>query len=40
VDEGNPVRVGGAFGDKSVLEMPEYAAACLDARRPAARAAP
>jgi enterochelin esterase family protein len=24
VDEGNPVRVGGAFGDKSVLEMPEY----------------
>ena len=26
VDEGNPVRVGGAFGDKSVLEMPEYEA--------------
>jgi enterochelin esterase-like enzyme len=25
-DEGNPLRVGGAFGDKSVLEMPEYAA--------------
>jgi enterochelin esterase family protein len=24
VDEGNPVRVGGAFGDKSVLQMPEY----------------
>lgn len=26
VDGGNPVRVGGAFGDKSVLEMPEYEA--------------
>ena len=26
VDVGNPVRVGGAFGDKSVLEMPEYEA--------------
>jgi enterochelin esterase family protein len=25
-DPGNPVRVGGAFGDKSVLELPEYAA--------------
>lgn len=24
VDDGNPVRVGGAFGDKSVLAMPEY----------------
>lgn len=24
VDAGNPLRVGGAFGDKSVLEMPEY----------------
>ena len=24
VDAGNPVRVGGAFGDKSVLQMPEY----------------
>jgi enterochelin esterase family protein len=23
-DDGNPLRVGGAFGDKSVLEMPEY----------------
>jgi len=26
VDAGNPLRVGGAFGDKSVLEMPEYEA--------------
>jgi enterochelin esterase family protein len=26
VDAGNPARVGGAFGDKSVLEMPEYVA--------------
>ena len=25
-DPGNPVRVGGAFGDKSVLELPEYRA--------------
>ena len=25
-DAGNPLRVGGAFGDKSVLEMPEYVA--------------
>jgi enterochelin esterase family protein len=25
-DPGNPLRVGGAFGDKSVLELPEYAA--------------
>lgn len=25
-DEGNPLRVGGAFGDKSVLQMPEYVA--------------
>lgn len=25
-DPANPLRVGGAFGDKSVLEMPEYAA--------------
>jgi enterochelin esterase-like enzyme len=24
VDEGNPERVGGAFGDKSVLQLPEY----------------
>lgn len=25
-DPGNPLRVGGAFGDKSVLELPEYSA--------------
>jgi enterochelin esterase-like enzyme len=34
VDEGNPVRVGGAFGDKSVLEMPEYEAPAWTAADP------
>ncbi len=34
VDEGNPVRVGGAFGDKSVLEMPEYEAPGWTATEP------
>ena len=34
-DPGNPLRVGGAFGDKSVLEMPEYSAPkWLDAEPP------
>lgn len=34
VDEGNPLRVGGAFGDKSVLEMPEYGAPAWTALDP------
>lgn len=33
-DDGNPLRVGGAFGDKSVLEMPGYAAPAWTAADP------
>jgi enterochelin esterase-like enzyme len=33
-DGGNPLRVGGAFGDKSVLEMPEYVAPAWTAADP------
>ena len=33
-DPGNPLRVGGAFGDKSVLELPGYAAPAWTAADP------
>ena len=33
-DAGNPLRVGGAFGDKSVLQLPEYAAPAWTAADP------
>lgn len=38
LDPGNPLRVGGAFGDKSVVEFPEYESpAWLDRSVPAGR---
>lgn len=33
-DAGNPLRVGGAFGDKSVLELPEYSAPAWTSTEP------
>ena len=33
-DDGNPLRVGGAFGDKSVLELPGYEAPAWTAAEP------